>query len=606
MFQLHAERVDVNHRAILCAIFFANVALAGPGFETPVDSATQNRFIPKENRIYVHSFGKAQSLGLTSYERLSLTKGMDLDQAVKQVLSDYSFNSMIAVRREPTRSGDDGTSRHYRFFIRDVPICKFEVSAYETPGGAPVILGAVPRFNSNFDIPSLENWPRRESVLMHIESELNRDSQKSVAVEESEPCWIVRNENLIPSWNLMVSRDGLTYSVIANEDETFDTQKRFFDVAGTARVYDKNPSDGDLKDFTLKDLKGDKTLTSTVFTTKPTGEDRATSSSYTFNYDNDDPRFDEASVFAHATRQYEWFTSKGFKNYTDSRITLRMHYVFSDNNINNALYVAETKSSAPSINIADGDGYILQNLAKDSDVVAHELGHHIIFKNIKETTGESLVLHEGLADYFTFDQSGNSCLGESICPAGSPIGCEETNCLRSGSTDYKYTDSDLPTESHFKSQFISGMLWDIRQSGKIPKSHWTKIVLKSLSYMQKDSGYHDFILSLLVADKSLYDREYGCYIYKAAVDRGLSELIDDFTCKGKLEPPKPNPATSTGSSSSSSGSTKSGPCSVVGGLSNGTQVHNIGAWFAWIIFGILLVRDFYLSRRIRRDGSSPV
>ena len=73
----------------------------------------------------------------------------------------------------------------------------------------------------------------------------------------------------------------------------------------------------------------------------------------------------------------------------------------------------------PSIKIDDGDGLVLQNLITDGDVVSHELGHHIIFKTLTSTIGESLVLQEGLADAFAFFRTSNACLGESICPKNS-------------------------------------------------------------------------------------------------------------------------------------------------------------------------------------------
>ena len=70
---------------------------------------------------------------------------------------------------------------------------------------------------------------------------------------------------------------------------------------------------------------------------------------------------------------------------------------------NNALYVPkETETDAAKIMIGNGDGNILKNLPQDREVISHELGHHIIYHHITQTSGESLILHEGLADFFTF------------------------------------------------------------------------------------------------------------------------------------------------------------------------------------------------------------
>src|SRR5690606_34583582 len=107
-------------------------------------------------------------------------------------------------------------------------------------------------------------------------------------------------------------------------------------------------------------------------------------------------------------------------------------------------------------------------LSTNSDVVAHEFGHHVEFESLQETRGESLVMNEGLTDYFAMARSGDSCLGESICPYNSSINCEvnqkapKQSCLRSATAVKYVLNENTKTDAHFKSQFISGMLWDLR------------------------------------------------------------------------------------------------------------------------------------------------
>src|SRR5690606_2594621 len=150
--------------------------------------------------------------------------------------------------------------------------------------------------------------------------------------------------------------------------------------------------------------------------------------------------------------------------------------------------------------VGDGDGEKLQNLPKDSDVVSHELGHHVIFQSLTSTKGESLVMHEGLADYFAFARTDDPCLGESICPAGSPVGCElESQCLRTADNTY-VLNVDTKSEEHFKSQFISGMLWDLRDNA-VPAQDLDEMVIQATGMLLSNSGYHDLILTLMLADK---------------------------------------------------------------------------------------------------------
>lgn len=82
---------------------------------------------------------------------------------------------------------------------------------------------------------------------------------------------------------------------------------------------------------------------------------------------------------------------------------------------------------------------MLTNLPVDADVIGHEFGHHIIYQTITSVSGESLILHEGLADYFTFAHTKDDSLGESICPAGSLACWTKGQCLRTANNDINFS-----------------------------------------------------------------------------------------------------------------------------------------------------------------------
>ena len=125
--------------------------------------------------------------------------------------------------------------------------------------------------------------------------------------------------------------------------------------------------------------------------------------------------FDETSMFTNPNRIHDWFQSIGYTTFGDEKNELTVHG-FLDNTANTAVYLPQaTTAGQPSIVVGDGDNKLLQNLLTDSDVVGHQFGHHIIYATITRTSGESLVLHEGIADFFTFARTGNACLGQSIC-----------------------------------------------------------------------------------------------------------------------------------------------------------------------------------------------
>lgn len=163
---------------------------------------------------------------------------------------------------------------------------------------------------------------------------------------------------------------------------------------------------------------------------------------------------------------------------------------------NNALYQPAVSSSGyPQIMVGDGDGNILQNLGKDNDVVSHEFSHHILFRTLTNTTGESLVLHEGLADLFTFMQTGNACLGESICPSGSSACWLPDRCLRSAENDLSYLDTTYRSwvsAPHLRGQLISAVLWDLAQDLNFTKV--AQLTFTASSFFLEDSGLQDFVL----------------------------------------------------------------------------------------------------------------
>ena len=195
---------------------------------------------------------------------------------------------------------------------------------------------------------------------------------------------------------------------------------------------------------------------------------------------------------------------------------------------------SDADGSLPSISIDDGDGEELRNLVSDSDVVSHEFGHHVIYKTLRKVDGESLVLHEGLADFFAFSRTQDGCLGESICPMGSSACILEGQCLRTSINTLKYQDEvwkqwagSRNRLGHLHGQLISGMLWDLAKSGDVPVTVLPKLVLSGIGYFHQSSGFRDLMLGLFTADKELYASAYGAKIKAAAEARGLGEFISD-------------------------------------------------------------------------------
>ena len=313
-----------------------------------------------------------------------------------------------------------------------------------------------------------------------------------------------------------------------NEYRVFNYEPRDFHVDAKSTIYETNSVDGNLNSYTIPNISppsgGFYYASNADFTTTMAdGSPRFKSTDTDFNPSIGSTNFDEISLFTNAVRTLDWLRSLGYNDFGSNRITLVVH----DDLSNNALY--QPDNSRPLIKVGEGDGNLLDNLSTDQDVVSHELGHHVVYGSITRISGESLVLHEGLSDFFTFARTGNACLGESICPATSDFCYVPNQCLRTGDNDLALGDANLPPEPHMKSQFISGP-WDLIKKDKAPANVWAALVLKAVKILNFNSGYQDLLLSLLVVDAAEYQGAYCNQIYNRATERGLGSLVSDYSC----------------------------------------------------------------------------
>ncbi len=250
----------------------------------------------------------------------------------------------------------------------------------------------------------------------------------------------------------------------------------------------------------------------------------ATVNNAEFNFKPNDYHFNQASVFTNATLHSNWFLQEGsgiLKSWPSPRVQLKLDYTNMGVN-NSAVYIPPDKNTGagPYIKLGNGDGVILQNLQIDSDAVSHEAGHHVVYQTLKTTSGDSLIIHEGLADFFVMARTKSPCLGNLICPRGGTL-CISAQCLRSSNNNWSFLDPNMPTEPHQQSQFISGMLWSIGK--KIGLDTAARDTLKAIEFFPISAGFPDLVQSLMEADKILHKGTNACAIQAEAYARGLKE-----------------------------------------------------------------------------------
>ena len=383
----------------------------------------------------------------------------------------------------------------------------------------------------------VDSWPRRERA---VEAFLNRlDSDTSTSVTASEACWWPDGNRLLPAWELELEAGGNPWRGYVGLDRgiwvVFRAGQRAFDAFDQAEIGETESSRLDPLDL----LDGSGYLQGAHFrVVVPSSYEPAYSPDLTFAFGPDDPRFAQRTAFFHAEQMLAWLmrADHNYRFEDDcAPITIELHTQFAGGDVNNARYIpaGQTKDGKPAIRIGDGDGLLLQNLALDFDVIAHEIGHHVVYRAIKDTTDfESIVIHEAIADYFNFSMTGDACLGETICPLGSTA-CEVAQrCLRSGETQLAMDQTDLAQDPHRRSQVLSGMLWDLRKN--LGDHIATPLVFKAIEFLLPRSRYRDFIVSLLLADAERHAGEHACMIYEFALARGLGRQLLDLDCRSFL------------------------------------------------------------------------
>ncbi|MBI2602192.1 MAG: hypothetical protein HYW48_03975 [Deltaproteobacteria bacterium] len=469
------------------------------------------------------------TLATTSSSLPLLDAKVQFFNAAKRRLTDL-YPKPIEIIADLSSYAQSPGVRHgsFDFAIDHVPLCQFYARVHSLPDRT-LVRGHLPQRLDLSDVPFLE-WDENDADEALI---LYALGLKGLASDiKRERCIAWDGERLSPGWNLSFRVDELPFSGLVSQGKVLNAESHFLHATTTASstIYKKQSEDSTelvLTTMNISDVSGGGSLCSARFKTQvPSNFSPAFSRNHVFSYSPTDPRFNETSIFTNASNHADWFMTLGIlSEWPGPRITLSLVDSRSNNYVNNkAVYLPQKSSSTyPTIELGNGDGVDLQNLHIDPDVVSHELGHHIVYRTLKSTSGESLVLHEGITDFFVFVRTNNTCLGELICPASSNL-CASTACLRSANNTLKFGSPDLPTEAHKQSQVISGMLWDIGKT--IGESAMAKIMLKAIDFFDRSAGYANFITSLMNADKALNKGVNTCTIESAAEDRGLEDVLE--------------------------------------------------------------------------------
>ncbi|NRA63847.1 MAG: hypothetical protein HRU19_05155 [Pseudobacteriovorax sp.] len=328
----------------------------------------------------------------------------------------------------------------------------------------------------------------------------------------------------VPTYEMEAHTEGHQYYTVyvdANSGLTLDIIDRSF-AAKLGYGYIENPFEDEVVLHTLPGIS-DSTdlLESEDFKVYGSSLEhtRAVAEGDLFNYlPEDEQFFDQVQAYISLTR------AKSFLGELLPLGDLEPIELFTHTDLdNNAIYVPSGGNLGPRIYIGTADGNLMANLNRDSDVVIHEFSHHVIFQYLQSTRGDSLILHEGMADFFAYIINGNPRLAESILP-GSPY-------LRTADlSPNRYFDQEKDYRGpHLLGQFWSALLWDLH----LIDPELDKVIAKSMSYWTPTMSMQAAILALIHADQDHFGSKYRCQILQKAIERGFTEdtnAIDRGSC----------------------------------------------------------------------------
>ncbi len=257
-----------------------------------------------------------------------------------------------------------------------------------------------------------------------------------------------------------------------------------------------------------------------------------------FKHDADD-MYSEVSVYYHLTKVYKYILDLGISNFThlgNHRANTQKKPIIG---IANFQMPGSATSLAPMDNAFysphdpffsemffggfEYDGDIIAmgqgskaDFAYDGDVIYHEFGHAVVegtaqlaFSSFPDKYGysnESLALHEGVADTFSFMISGDPCLGEYVSEAFGPMyGMEKHGdfyCLRYADNENLVNESFIG-ESHHDGLPAVAAHWRMYKAAVengYEMEDFARLLMKSLMAVPRSdlqfSGWGKILLSM--------------------------------------------------------------------------------------------------------------
>ena len=498
---------------------------------------------------------------------------ISLSEALKRIVR-RNLGPLIGIH---DHVAEDNGSILLSFSVAGVELCRSGVRGSADQNREITLQGQIPVV-TDWTMPrGPDDWPELDLAVSQTVDTLERTMGGPVEpMGESARCYAMAQGGFKPVWRTTVAVRGYRYSVLTDDERIYGIEPEFLHASGRARVYPYDPlTTPTLVTETLTDLVGENTLSSQYFrTVVSAGRTQASSLNREYDYEVGSAEFDETAAFVNVTKHFKYLQGLGFTWYGPRPLLINPSLASIPNNAR--FLVPKGGAGLPTIEIGPGVEGVLRNLASDASVVSHELGHFAIYRAITKTSGESFVLHEGLADFFEAARAEDPCLGNSVCPLESPACMVRGKCLRTADNRFKYQDSSWqgflsPTGqySHLHGQVFSGLLWDLRKRAKGGTKAVDTLVMRAIGFLPPEAGFSDFLTQLIVTDKETNQGGHREQILQVVSERELGSFLNLDESGNPVAKVEKSGIESASNAGTASGTTprrskKSGGCGVLG------------------------------------------
>jgi len=320
------------------------------------------------------------------------------------------------------------------------------------------------------------------------------------------------SKNFEPAWSVEyidAQEKSVWRMVISPEGKLIEKRDIAAHLAeGRAEIFPKGPRWSDLSVVSLPGMLGDGSLTNPLFRVESALGNNAWSANLFFQYNTNDPRFDEVQDYYYINQATDWLAQK-----VDAKLTEPLSVVIHYGEASNSSFYYHNQ-----IRIGSGDGETYKDIPKDPSVVIHELIHaYVDTYSGLDTQGEAGALNEAFADFFTACILDNPRMGESSYLKG-PYRRNIENQLKA------YVD--FSSSMYNNSTVISGTFWELRKNLGTDKA--ANLAFRTMLRLGKQSAFADFTPAIINAGTALLTADELKILGQVLADRNWKGIDENY------------------------------------------------------------------------------